>query len=77
MTAPPNVAPTDVAELLDVKMVSEWLSCSGRHVYRLSDGGKMPPPIKLGTLTRWRRSELVDWLVAGCPPVHKRDEPCR
>ena len=29
-------------QLLDVKAVADLLSCSVRHVYRLTDSGKMP-----------------------------------
>jgi excisionase family DNA binding protein len=56
------------AQLLDVKAVAAPLICSTRHVYRLSDGGRMPPPVKLGTLVRWRRQDLDTWIAAGCKP---------
>ena len=56
------------AALLDVRAVSELLgNCSTRHVYRLADAGRMPRPIKLGSLVRWRRHELESWIAAGCP----------
>ena len=59
-----------VAELLDVRAVAALLGgCSTRHVYRLADAGKMPRPLKLGQLVRWRRAELLRWLGEGCPPV--------
>ncbi len=66
-TAPqPDVS----AELLDVKTVAALLgSCSTRHVYRLADAGRMPQPIKLGSLVRWRRAELDRWINEGCPPA--------
>lgn len=59
---------TDAA-LLDVRQVAAKFCCSTRHVYRLSDAGKMPLPVKLGTLVRWRRDELTEWIDAGCPSV--------
>jgi len=56
------------AELLGVKQVALLLGgCSTRHIYRLSDAGRMPKPVKLGSLIRWRRSELMSWIEAGCP----------
>lgn len=55
------------AELLDARQVARLLNCSVRHVYRLSDAGRMPRPLKLGSLVRWRNSELADWVKAGCP----------
>ena len=55
------------AKMLDVQAVSAMLSCSTRHVYRLSDAGKMPAPIKLGSLVRWSAVALSAWIDAGCP----------
>ena len=72
------LTPADAsAKLLDVQAVAEMLVCSARHVYRLSDSGRMPAPVKLGTLVRWRRSTgdprtgLQDWIDAGCPSCRK------
>ena len=56
-------------DLLTVKKVAARLDCSPRHIYRLVDAGKMPPPVKLGVLVRWRRTELENWLADGCQPV--------
>lgn len=63
-----NAAP-DRAALLDVVQVGALLGCSPRHVYRMVEHGKMPLPVRLGALVRWRRAELMEWLNAGCPPV--------
>ena len=45
-------------QLLNVQAVAETLGCSPRHVYRLSDAGKMPGPVKLGSLVRWSASAI-------------------
>lgn len=58
------------AELLDVRAVASMLQCSCRHVRRLADG-RMPAPIKLGSLTRWNRTEIDRWIADGCPSVRK------
>jgi excisionase family DNA binding protein len=63
LTAP---APELVAALLDVRAVAKLLDCSPRHVYRLSDGGSMPSPVRLGALVRWRRQDIETWLAGGC-----------
>ena len=57
---------TTLAELLDVKAVAELLGCSPRTVYRLADADRMPRPVKLGALVRWRRGEILDWIDGGC-----------
>jgi len=58
-----------LAALLDVQAVAKLLDCSSRHVYRLADAGRMPAPLKLGALVRWRRAEIDRWLDAGCPSM--------
>ncbi len=62
--AGPDRAP---AELLDVSDVAKLLNCSPRHVYRLADAGRMPRPVRLGALVRWRADELRRWIADGCP----------
>jgi excisionase family DNA binding protein len=57
------------AKLLDVQAVAEMLNCSARHVYRLSDAGKMPAPVKLGSLVRWSAASIRGWIDQGCPTV--------
>ena len=46
--------------LLDVKDLAKLLKCSERHIHRLKD--KMPPPVRLGKLLRWRASEIEKFL---------------
>ena len=53
--------------LLDASSVASIFGCSKRHVYRLATHGRMPRPVKLGALVRWRGSEIDDWIVDGCP----------
>jgi excisionase family DNA binding protein len=60
---PDQVAPM----LLDVRAVAALLDCSSRHVYRQSDAGRLPAPVRVGALVRWRRTDLDAWLAAGCP----------
>jgi excisionase family DNA binding protein len=69
MTTTISPADAPAAQLLDVRAVAALLHCSARHVYRMSDSGSMPRPVKLGALVRWRRADLDDWLASGCKPV--------
>ena len=50
-----------------MEAVAKMLDCSVRHVYRLADADRMPRPLKLGTLCRWRADEIRQWVAAGCP----------
>lgn len=54
-------------ELLDVRAVAALCGCSPRHIYRLTDRGKMPAPIRLGGLVRWSRRVIENWIAEGCP----------
>jgi excisionase family DNA binding protein len=62
----PAAAPAPAA-LLDVQAVAELLTCSPQHIRRLADAGRMPRPVRIGSLMRWRRADLESWLAAGCP----------
>lgn len=66
VSAPSGNSPT---ALLDVRAVAQLCCCSTRTVYRLADAGRLPKPVKLNALVRWRRAEIDDWLAAGCPTV--------
>jgi excisionase family DNA binding protein len=68
-TIPPADAPA--AALLDVQAVAALLDCSARHVYRMADAGQLPAPVRLGSLVRWRRAEVLAWLDDGCRPVRR------
>jgi excisionase family DNA binding protein len=57
--------------LLDVRAVARELDCSTRHVYRLADNGRMPPPVRLGALVRWPRLTLEEWIANGCKPIRQ------
>ena len=60
------------SQLLDVEVVAEILGCSTRHVYRLSDAGRMPRPVKLGSLVRWSASAIQAWIDQGCPSCRQK-----
>jgi excisionase family DNA binding protein len=57
--------------LLDVRAVARELGCSVRHVYRLVESGAMPRPIRLGSLVRFNRQNLVEWISRGCPTIRE------
>jgi predicted DNA-binding transcriptional regulator AlpA len=51
-------AATTSAGLMTVGQIAALLACSVRTVYRLSDEGRMPRPLKLSGMVRWRNSEI-------------------
>jgi len=71
----PTQPPPTEAKLLDVRAVAAMIDCSTRHVYRLVDAGKMPAPLKIGTLCRWRKKAVEEWIDSGCPSVRRISPP--
>jgi excisionase family DNA binding protein len=69
MTVLPTPTMTTGRRLGDVKAVAAKCACSVRHIYRMADSGRMPRPIKLGSLVRWDLDELDRWIESGCPSV--------
>jgi excisionase family DNA binding protein len=55
--------------LLNVGEVAQLCGCSPRTIYRLSDAGRMPRPVKIGALVRWEREAILGWVAGGCKPV--------
>lgn len=52
--------------LIDASKVGEILGCSSRHVWALYAQGRLCHPVRIGRLTRWRTSDLEDW-ISGLP----------
>lgn len=46
------------SDLLSVDEVAEMLGVSDRSVWRMVSAGEIPKPVKIGGLTKWRRSDL-------------------
>ena len=70
--------------LIDIRAVTAMLGgCSTRHVRRLADSARMPAPVKLGALLRFRRKTgdpstgIEDWIAAGCPRVRSAGKALR
>lgn len=60
-------APPPGAALLKIGDVARLLQMGERSVWRLRDGGGMPPPLRIGRALRWRRDEIEAWIGRGCP----------
>lgn len=57
--------------LLTARQVAAELGLSERKVWLLNSGGLLPAPIRLGRSTRWRRTDVAEWVRAGCPAREK------
>ncbi len=58
--------------LTDLAGVATRLVVSERTVERMVEAGKMPPPMKLGRLRRWRLADVESWIASGCPSTAAR-----
>ncbi len=58
-------------ELLTAAEAAEVAGVAKRSWWRYVSSGKAPAPVRLGGAVRWRRSELAEWIAAGCPRVRK------
>ncbi len=64
--------PATDSKLGNVEEVAGMLGVSSRMVRRLWDMGRMPRPISLGSLIRWRRDEVDQWIADGFPRNDRR-----
>ena len=62
-----EAGPGRTPAMLTVHDVAEMLNCSARTVYRMSDSGRMPRPVRFGALVRWPRDAIERWIEDGCP----------
>ena len=53
--------------LLSASQLARELGLSKATIWRLASAGRLPPPVRIGRSTRWRRDEIVGWIANGCP----------
>ena len=63
--------PEHLRELLTAAESADMAGVAKRSWWRYVSSGKAPAPVRLGGAVRWRRSELAEWIDAGCPRVRK------
>ncbi|MCB1350036.1 MAG: helix-turn-helix domain-containing protein [Maritimibacter sp.] len=57
-----TISPERGPALLTPQEVADRLKISLRHVYNLVGAGDLPPPLKVGRLSRWREADLASYL---------------
>src|SRR5262245_39036485 len=61
----PNEGQLPPCRTWNADQVGARLGCSGRHVLRMADAGKMPWGFKIGALRRWDAEEVDRWIGEG------------
>ena len=59
--------PEDQGLLIDSRQAAKLLRVSERTLWKMQNGGEMPPPIRIGRAVRWSLEALKTWIHAGCP----------
>jgi predicted DNA-binding transcriptional regulator AlpA len=66
------------SEMLTANEVATMLAIGVRSVWRKSQDGRLPPPIKMTGSTRWSKSTIRDWIAEQAKVVRGKTNPrCR
>lgn len=57
--------------LISADDLARLLQVSTRTLWRLRSSGELLEPVKIGGNTRWRLSEVRQWIADGCPPPRR------
>lgn len=61
-------------ELLTAREVARMIGAGERSVWRWSQSGRMPRPVRIGAAVRFRRADIEQWIAAGCPRCDEGSE---
>lgn len=53
--------------LVGIDGLATMIGLATRTARRKAACGQLPLPVKIGGTARWRRQEIEDWVLAGCP----------
>lgn len=60
--------------LITAEDLAKLLAVSVRHIWRMADSGALPRALRLGRCVRWRRADIEEWIMKGCPTNATREE---
>lgn len=49
--------------LINIRETAALLGCSPSTIWRRAADGSIPPPIRLGGMTRWSEAEMAEFLA--------------
>jgi prophage regulatory protein len=61
--------------LITAAQLAQRLQVSTRTLWRMRSAGRLPGPVRVGGIVRWRLEEIQKWIAEGCPerPSRKND----
>jgi predicted DNA-binding transcriptional regulator AlpA len=72
-----TMAPSDQS-LIAASEFARILDVSARTLWRLNSAQRIPAPVRLGGIVRWRLEEIKNWIAEGCPlPQARENRPRR
>ena len=60
---------TSLPPLISASQLARVLGISNTSIWRMRSAGRLPKPILIGRLVRWRADEVSRWIDAGCPSL--------
>ncbi|HHZ8504338.1 TPA: helix-turn-helix transcriptional regulator [Morganella morganii] len=51
-------------QFVDMKFITRLTGLTDKWFYKLIQDGEFPKPIKFGRMSRWLKSEVIQWLQA-------------
>lgn len=53
--------------MITARQLAVVLQVSTRQVWRMLSARRVPQPIRVGSVVRWRMAEIEQWIADGCP----------
>lgn len=53
--------------MITARQLAVILQVSTRQVWRMLSARRVPQPIRVGNVVRWRMAEIEQWIADGCP----------
>ena len=55
------------AIVVTARQLAIMLQVSKRTLWRMSSAGRLPRPMRVGGVVRWKLETIVEWINDGCP----------
>lgn len=71
----PTVERVDTEEVAPVvvtaRQLAIMLQVSKRTLFRMRSAGRLPAPLRVGGVVRWRLQDVQNWIANGCPSQNR------
>ena len=71
----PTVERVDTEEVAPVvvtaRQLAIMLQVSKRTLFRMRSAGRLPAPLRVGGVVRWRLLDVQNWIANGCPSQNR------